>query len=95
MDNNTNASKRASRDLPGSVYLITSDGQTLSLPIPSKSYRDPLNWSLRKRAGAMLSVCYFATIAYTIIQGPSLMLIPLTTEFAGQVCSLSSTRSEI
>ncbi|KAF7866865.1 hypothetical protein EAF04_005706 [Stromatinia cepivora] len=84
MDNNTNTSKRASRGLAGSVYLITFDGKTLSLPIPSKSYRDPLNWSLRKRAGALFSLCFFATIAYAIVQGPSLMLTPLANEFTGQ-----------
>jgi hypothetical protein len=39
--------------IPGSVNLITSDGRTSHLPIPSPSPGDPLSWSLQKRVSAL------------------------------------------
>jgi len=84
-------SKHASWDLASSVFLITSDGRTLSLPIPSKSHRDPLNWSKRKRAGALFSLMLFSVIGLTMVQGPSLMYEPLWAEFGDQVCGMYSS----
>lgn len=42
-------SKRESMDIAGSVFLIASDGRLLSLPIPSESPSDPLNFERRRR----------------------------------------------
>ena len=78
--------KHASCELPGSVFLITSDGDQLSLPIPSKSPRDPLNWGTMKRARAFISIFLLAIIGMFLVQGPSLMFVPLTMEFSSEVC---------
>ena len=37
--------KHDSFTLSGSVVLITADGRTVSLPLPSQSPYDPLNWN--------------------------------------------------
>ncbi|KUJ09727.1 major facilitator superfamily transporter [Mollisia scopiformis] len=80
-DTSSNTSKRESRDLNGSVYLISSDGRVLSLPIPTRSHRDPLNWSARKRAGAVLALLFYSVTGLVVVQGPSLMFKPLAIEF--------------
>jgi hypothetical protein len=78
-------STRSSRDLSGSVYLITSDGRMLSLPIPTKSRRDPLNWSTKKRAGAFTTVIFFAVNGLLLVQAPSLMFHGLREEYGSEV----------
>jgi len=55
-------SQRDSRNFSGSVFLISSDGRMLSLPIPTSSSRDPLNWSKMKRARAFIAIFFFLHI---------------------------------
>ena len=86
MEKGTKTSRRESKLLAGSVYLISSDGKIISLPIPSTSRRDPLNWSIWKRAGALFSLAFFGMTGYTIVQGCPLLIDRLEMEFAGQVC---------
>ncbi|CZR66403.1 uncharacterized protein PAC_16304 [Phialocephala subalpina] len=74
-------SKRDSADITGTVYLISSDGRILNLPIPTRSHRDPLNWSSRKRAGAFLALMFYSVTGLVIVQGVSLMFAPLGVEF--------------
>jgi hypothetical protein len=81
----TDLSKRASSSLSGSVFLITSDGRILNLPIPSKSSRDPLNWGAGKRACAFLALIVFGIVGFVIIQAPSLMFTELSEEFTAEV----------
>ncbi len=77
--------KRETCDLTGSVYLISSDGRMIKLPMPTNSPRDPLNWSGRKRAGAFLALMIFAISGLTEVQGPSLMLASLAMDFPPSV----------
>lgn len=79
-------SKHASCDLSGSVYMIASDGRMLSLPIPTRSPRDPLNWSAKKRASALFAVISFAIVGLVQLQGPSLMFNELVKEYTAEVC---------
>ena len=78
-------STRSSRDLSGSVYLITSDGRMLSLPIPTKSRRDPLNWSTKKRAGAFTALIFFAVNGLLLVQVPSLTFHGLRADYGPEV----------
>lgn len=74
-----------SRDLSGSVYLITSNGRILNLPIPTRSPRDPLNWSTRKRLLAFTTILFFAITGLLLVQAPSLMFNGLGKEFSAEV----------
>ncbi|OHE98223.1 major facilitator superfamily transporter [Colletotrichum orchidophilum] len=74
----------ASADLSGSIYLITSDGKTLKLPMASKSPNDPLNWSLPKRLLAMGVLMLYSLVAMLETQAASLMYKSLAIEFNGQ-----------
>jgi hypothetical protein len=78
-------SKHESRDFSGSVFLISSDGRMLSLPIPTRSPRDPLNWSKMKRARAFIAIFFFSILGLFLVQGPSLMFVPLRQEFSDEV----------
>ncbi|KAH9225960.1 hypothetical protein K456DRAFT_1934377 [Colletotrichum gloeosporioides 23] len=80
------ASQRpVSADLAGSIYLITSDGKTLKLPMPSNSPYDPLNWSPRKRIVALCVIALYSVVSMMETQAASLMYRSLATEFnAGQ-----------
>ena len=72
----------------GTVFLITSDGKILSLPIPSRTRHDPLNWSVRKRTLALLSIGLYSWIGSVLPQGAGLVTNGLELEFAGKVsCS--------
>jgi hypothetical protein len=79
-------SKYESRDFSGSVFIISSDGRMLNLPIPTRSSRDPLNWSKIKRARAFISIFFFSMTGLVLVQGPSLMFVPLEKEFSDEVC---------
>ena len=68
-----------------SVYLITSDGLTLELPIPSRSPNDPLRWSLLKRATVMGVISLFTIVGLILVQGTSLLLFALENEYPPQV----------
>ncbi|KAK0099239.1 hypothetical protein ONS96_008473 [Cadophora gregata f. sp. sojae] len=74
-------SKRETMDLTGSVYLITSDGETIKLPIPTKSRRDPLNWGMWKRVWAFAALLLSAISSFGVVQVVSLVLQPLVLEY--------------
>ncbi|KDN63604.1 putative major facilitator superfamily transporter [Colletotrichum sublineola] len=85
-----------SSDLSGSIYLITANGQTLKLPMPSNSPYDPLGWSLPKRILAMAVLILYSIIAIMETQAASLMYPSLTAEFNGKVMSAPrSTRGQL
>jgi len=69
-----------------SVFLITSDGQTLRLPIPSQSPYDPLRWSLLKRSTVMGVISVFTVVGLVLVQGTSLLLSTLEMEYTKEVC---------
>lgn len=81
-------SKRETMDLTGSVYLISSDGQTIKLPIPTKSRRDPLNWGKWKRIWAFTSLMFSAITSMAAVQIASLLLQPLSVEYSDEVSLL-------
>lgn len=56
--------------LPGSVYLVDSDGSILKLPIPSDDPNDPLQWSKWKRTGALFCIIFFQTLGLSMVQLP-------------------------
>ena len=78
-------SKYESHDFSGSVFIISSDGRMLKLPIPTRSSRDPLNWSKMKRARAFFAIFFFSIVGLVLVQGPSLMFAPLGKEFSDEV----------
>ena len=78
-------SKHTSVDLSGSVFLISSDGTTLKLPIPAKTARDPLNWSTQKRIWAMISLIFFSIAGLVAVESPSLMFPLFLKEFSQNV----------
>jgi len=82
----SNRSKYESCDLSGSVYLIGDNG-IISLPMPSQSLRDPLNWSKSKRAMAIFALSWFSIIGLVLVQSASLMFGGLAAEFTPAVCS--------
>ncbi|KUJ06922.1 major facilitator superfamily transporter [Mollisia scopiformis] len=65
----------------GSVFLITSDGRTLQLPIPSQSQHDPLTWSKWKRFRALCAISVFTVVGLVQVQGTSLLLDELEHEY--------------
>lgn len=76
------ASQRpVSADLAGSIYLITSDGKTLKLPMPSNSPYDPLKWSPRKRIVALCVIALYSVVSMMETQAASLMYRSLAAEF--------------
>lgn len=75
-----------SKATQGSVFLITSDGRTLELPIPSQSPHDPLTWSHWKRTRALLAMSVFTVIGLVQVQGTSLLLDALEKEYDAMVC---------
>ncbi|PZC93593.1 MFS general substrate transporter [Pyrenophora tritici-repentis] len=76
--------KRESYDLSGSTFLITNDGKTLKLPIPSESKADPLNWSQWKTAGAIFSIALYSVLCLTAAQASTVLLDGVQTEFASE-----------
>lgn len=74
-------SKHDSSLLPGSVFIIASDGSVLNLPIPSTLPNDPLNWSFKKRALALTAVGIFSSVGAALSQGASLLMNGLSEEF--------------
>ena len=81
--------KRDSFDLSGSVYLVTLDSRILNLPIPSESPCNPLNWSSKKRALVLLAIGVFSFVGLALVQGASLIINRLSTEFSIKVRILS------
>ncbi|KAF4448400.1 mfs general substrate transporter [Fusarium austroafricanum] len=80
----------------GSVFFVSSNGRVLRLPIPSRSYRDPLTWSWSKRLLAFLALLSFSIASAFELNLPGLLLIAIHNEFKDkemgpfQVQSLSS-----
>ena len=83
-----NRQKLDSFMLSGSVFLITSDGKTLSLPVPSQSPYDPLNWTWKKRTVALFPIVIFSLSCLVLTQGASLTYVGLSKEFSEEVCSI-------
>lgn len=81
-----NRKKHESYDLSGSVFLVTSDGKTLSLPVPSDSEHDPLNWGRWKFLGAFVSLVWFVAFPTTAVQAAAQMIHGIGKEFDQTVC---------
>ncbi|PVH79004.1 major facilitator superfamily transporter [Cadophora sp. DSE1049] len=69
-------------DFSGSVFIISSEGKILNLPIPTKSAQDPLNWSKWKQARAFLALYVFAISADVLTQGSSYLVDQFRSEFS-------------
>jgi hypothetical protein len=82
----TERNKHDSFNMSGSVFLITSDGNIVSLPIPSENSRDPLNWTWQKRAIALSTVGIFSYSALILTQGASVVSSRLARELPPNVC---------
>lgn len=82
----TTKKKRESYDMSGSVFLISKEGKTIDLPIPSSSRHDPLNWSARKTAMAMFAIGWSCATGLTAMQAASLMMKGIEPEFTKEVC---------
>ncbi|KAH7109647.1 major facilitator superfamily domain-containing protein [Dendryphion nanum] len=67
--------------LSGSVFLITSDGKTLNLPVPSSNPCDPLNWGWQKRAFTLVPISIYAISAIIVTQGEIVIMRGLKNEF--------------
>ncbi|KAL2062178.1 hypothetical protein VTL71DRAFT_6444 [Oculimacula yallundae] len=80
----SNRSKYDSMDMSGSVYLISGDGKMISLPMPSRSPRDPLNWSRTKRICAFLPVLWFQIVCLVLVQGTSSLYLGVSQEFSSK-----------
>ena len=74
-----------SYNLPGTVFLISSDGSVLNLPIPSENIHDPLNWSLKKRLLALFAIALFAFAGGVSVEAANTSIIGITLEFLTQV----------
>lgn len=79
-------SKHTSMDLAGSVFLIASNGRLLSLPIPSESSHDPLNWDKSRRVFIWALLLVYSTIPMFLIQTPGNLFQAFLAEFDGEVC---------
>ncbi|RKL05204.1 hypothetical protein BFJ68_g10694 [Fusarium oxysporum] len=75
------AAKRESVPTAGSVFFVSSNGRVLKLPIPSKSYRDPLTWSWTKRLLGFLALQCFSMAASFELNLPGLLLQAIGEEF--------------
>ena len=77
--------KHESYNLSGSIFLVTSSGTTLSLPVPSQSPNDPLNWSQWKTGGAIIAIAWYSIVSLTVVQGASMVYDGILIQFDGQV----------
>lgn len=78
-------SKYMSMDFAGSVFLITSEGRMLNLPIPSESPLDPLNWVLARRMLVLAILNAFLIVALFLIQTPANLRAAFLLEFDQEV----------
>ena len=85
-DPNITRRNRESYMLSGSIFLITSSGKTLNLPVPSSSPADPLNWSMWKTTGAVAAIALYSVVSLTVVQVASLMYQGIMADFGKQVC---------
>lgn len=84
--------KHESYDLSGSIFLVTSSGKTLNLPVPSDSPTDPLNWGRCKTTGAIIAVALYSIVSLPVVQAASLVFHGILKEFEGQVRTSSALR---
>lgn len=68
-----------------SVFLITSDGRTLRLPIPSSSPKDPLNWDAAKRRLVLGNLFFFAMLAVMQLQSLGVLVPVMAIDYLPQV----------
>lgn len=80
--------KHQSYNLSGSIFLVTSSGMMLKLPVPSESPADPLNWSRWKTAGAITAVAWYSIVSLTVVQAASMVYNGILTEFNEEVCAI-------
>ncbi|TLD24222.1 hypothetical protein PspLS_06323 [Pyricularia sp. CBS 133598] len=80
-ESNRNGSNEQPTEQSSSLFLITSDGRTLSLPIPSPSPRDPLNWSLRCRFMIFFSLAVMGGICVTMLNSVPILRHAMGLEF--------------
>ncbi|GKU21071.1 unnamed protein product [Fusarium langsethiae] len=73
--------KRESLPTAGSVFFVSSNGRVLRLPIPSRSYRDPLTWSWTKRLLAFCALQTLSISASFALNLPGLLIRAITDEF--------------
>ncbi|KAI6307436.1 hypothetical protein MCOR34_007580 [Pyricularia oryzae] len=78
---NRNGSTAQTTEESSSLFLITSDGRTLSLPIASPSPRDPLNWSLRCRFMIFFSLAVMGGICVTMLNAVPILRHAMGLEF--------------
>ncbi|KAJ4387292.1 hypothetical protein N0V93_007881 [Gnomoniopsis smithogilvyi] len=74
-------SKHRSMDFSGSVFLIASNGHVLSLPIPSESPKDPLNWVRTRRVLVFVILLLFSSVAMFAVQTPGVMYTAFIASF--------------
>ncbi|KAH6718731.1 major facilitator superfamily transporter [Leptodontidium sp. MPI-SDFR-AT-0119] len=80
----SNRSKYESMDLSGSVYLVSGDGKIISLPMPSRSPRDPLNWGRNRRVLAFLPVLWYQIVCLVLVQATSSLFIGVQQKFSSE-----------
>ncbi|KAH9211215.1 major facilitator superfamily transporter [Leptodontidium sp. 2 PMI_412] len=71
-----------------SVFLITSDGRTLRLPIPSSSPKDPLNWDAAKRRLVLGNLFFFAMLAVMQLQSLGVLVPVMAIDYLPQGISI-------
>jgi hypothetical protein len=77
--------KRESLPTAGSVFFVSSAGRVLKLPIPSKSYRDPLTWSWSKRFLAFFALQSLSIAVSFELNLPGLLIEAIRHEFKDEV----------
>lgn len=83
-------SKRQSMDIAGSVFLIASDGRLLSLPIPSDSPSDPLNFEKKRRLFIYFTLLIHSAICMFSIQSPGNLYKAFLHTFTKEVYGILS-----
>ncbi|KAJ9113568.1 hypothetical protein QFC20_001919 [Naganishia adeliensis] len=53
----------------GNVLLLDAEGQIRLVPTPTDSPRDPLNFSKWRKAGILVTVAWFSTMALSVVGG--------------------------
>lgn len=72
-------------DIAGSVFLIASDGRLLSLPIPSDSPTDPLNFEKKRRLFIYFTLLIHSAICMFSIQSPGNLYAAFLHTFTKEV----------
>lgn len=78
--------KRESLPTAGSVFFVSANGRVLNLPIPSRSYRDPLTWSWTKRLLAFCALQTLSIAASFELNLPGLLIRAIRQEYQDKVC---------